>query len=415
MTISSIIYSQKRKTVFIYCLLVVLSLTMYNCNSTSKDIELQNELLFRSFENYINQLKIFRNEFGGIYQLPKQDFYLFGMGNRDKFLYKEGKLINALTGDLIFSWEVEEEKILPNEYTILLHTAAEGWINIKEDENGIWLNQNEEIKRINKKKSKIYLPDFKEYKYSEILKVLHQEILINILDSKPVPNYFVYHKPWRRDAAMMAMCLEYTGNLSLIKAWVLSLKEPYDYNNGQTQGKPESEADNLGQTLYLISLFSDTEHQLVVKIMDELKRWEQVEDGERYIKGRSDFQEVPVYQTKWLKYGLKKLNMQDTYAIPLIADNYSSLFWWDYKDRHLEGNSWRNDKYPYIGWARDHFHGRKKGLISDRIYPLTWETEASQAEYQGMHLIHKEYVEKKIAAPHTWHAAEVFLYLLEMK
>lgn len=58
------------------------------------------------------------------------------------------------------------------------------------------------------------------------------------------------------------------------------------------------------------------------------------------------------------------------------------------------------DKYVY-----------KNGLISDRDYPLTWETEACQADYEGMHIISKEYVEKRIAAPHTWHAAEVFLYL----
>ncbi len=108
---------------------------------------------------------------------------------------------------------------------------------------------------------------FKAYKYSEVLKVLHHEILINILDSKPLPNYLVYSNPWRRDAAMMAMCLDSTGNLQLIENWVMSIDDPYDRNNAG-----ETEADNLGQTLYLVSLFSDTTHPVVQKILKEIPR-----------------------------------------------------------------------------------------------------------------------------------------------
>jgi hypothetical protein len=46
---------------------------------------------------------------------------------------------------------------------------------------------------------------------------------------------------------------------------------------------------------------------------------------------------------------------------------------------------------------------------------LTWERHASQARYEGMARIHPEYVRSSLAAPHTWHAAEAFLYLLELK
>ena len=42
-------------------------------------------------------------------------------------------------------------------------------------------------------------------------------------------------------------------------------------------------------------------------------------------------------------------------------------------------------------------------------------TEASQADYEGMRMISSEYDDKRIAAPHTWHASEVFLYLYEIK
>jgi hypothetical protein len=47
------------------------------------------------------------------------------------------------------------------------------------------------------------------------------------------------------------------------------------------------------------------------------------------------------------------------------------------------------------------------------LYPLSWEAEASQAKYAGMTRIDPKYVERRLCAPHTWHAAEMFLYLLE--
>jgi hypothetical protein len=44
---------------------------------------------------------------------------------------------------------------------------------------------------------------------------------------------------------------------------------------------------------------------------------------------------------------------------------------------------------------------------------MTWEARASQANYPGMKLISKEYTDRRICAPHSWHAAEMFLYLLD--
>jgi hypothetical protein len=68
--------------------------------------------------------------------------------------------------------------------------------------------------------------------------------------------------------------------------------------------------------------------------------------------------------------------------------------------------------YPYLGWACDHFHHAKTSPISNRDYPLTWEQNASQAHYQGMDVIAPVYAQQRLATPHAWHAAEVFLYLL---
>ena len=388
---------------------------LVSCNGNKTINNADIEKLDKSLNSYHSQLEQFREEFGGTYHLPNVSFFLFGMGNREKYLYKGGKLINSNSGEIVYDWLFKSETLIPNEYAVYGKTEKGDIVLIQEDEDGIWINDSKGRQNILKKESSISLPGFEEDRYSEILKVLHQEILVNVLDSKPLPNYFVYKKPWRRDAAMMAMCLDLTDNLRLIEDWVLNISDAYDMNNGVMQGKPEEEADNLGQTLYLLSLFTDKEHIAVKNILNEIPRWEVDDHDAKYIRGRSDFQEVPVYQTKWLIYGLDKLEIEHNYSIPVIPDNYSSLFWWDYKGFHVKVGEGNSEKYPYLGWARDHFYSGKNGLISDRDYPLTWETEASQADYAGMRIISSEYEKQKIAAPHTWHAAEVFLYLYDIK
>lgn len=361
---------------------------------------------------YREELKLLADEFGGTKDMPDVDFFLLGMGNREKLIYKNGVLRNLITGDTIREWEVTECKIIPSIYTVLLSLKGGSGVAIYENEDGVWLEENGKKVLIEGTSSHVFLPDFKEYKYGRVLKVLNQEILINILDGRPLPNFLVYKNPWRRDGAMMAMCLKNTGNIDLIKDWVNSLTDPYDRNNAG-----ETEADNLGQTLYLLSLFSGKSSPLAGEIMNEAKRFEVNSPEGIYIKGRSDFHETPVYQTKWLKFGLKSLGLPDKYIIPAVNDNYSALFWWDYTDYYTPGTHDAEDRnnYPYLGWACDHFHKTKKSPISNRLYPLTWEINASQAVYSGMIPIDTVYTSGKIASPHTWHASEIFLYLLELK
>jgi hypothetical protein len=223
----------------------------------------------------------------------------------------------------------------------------------------------------------------------------------------------VYANPWRRDAAMMAMCLEKTGNLDLIRNWVISLKDPYDHNN-KLNGVAENEVDNLGETLYLVSLFSNQHQPIVWRVRSEVSRV-YINDGQhRFIVGRTDFHGAPRYETKWLKFGLRALGMYDPFSVPDLRDDYSSLFWCDFKETNVE-DAPRNDNYPYLSWARDHYFGKKRSPISDRDYPLTWETNASQASYEWMASIDPEFTARKTAMPHSWHAAEVFLYALEFK
>jgi hypothetical protein len=238
-----------------------------------------------------------------------------------------------------------------------------------------------------------------------VLRVLHQELLVNVVDGKPVPNFFVYSNPWYRDSAMMAMVFQKTGNLHVVKDWILSLLKPYDRNNGG-----ETEADNLGQVLYLISLVSDKSHPLVPIVQKEFARFQKGQ----WIEGRSDFSVHPVYQTKWAKFGLRALELDDPYSVPRMKDSYAALFWWEYKSDDIPGQPIiEDDSYPYLGWAACHYSGKNFGKLSDRDYPLTWEANASQANYEGIKKIGVEYTKRELCAPHTWHAAEAFLYLIE--
>jgi len=353
--------------------------------------------------SYREALKRVRSEYGGAYKLPAVDFFLFGMGNRAKFLYSSGVLRNARTGRPVRKWDLREEVIVPPLYTVALKTKAGKSVFLYEDRSAVWIEEDGRKRILSE--GRVKLPDFKGFKHRLVLRVLHQEILVNIVEGKPLPNFFVYSKPWYRDGAMVAMVLKRTGNLDLLKDWILSLRKPYDRNNGG-----ETEADNLGQALYLVSLVSDRSHPLVPVVRRELPRFE----TRRWIEGRTDFYSHPVYQTKWAKFGLRSLGLDDPYTVPGVKDSYAALFWWAYKACDIPGQPiMALDDYPYLGWASSHYAGTKDGKLSDRDYPLTWEAAASQARYEGMNLISPVYVRRKLCTPHTWHAAEAFLRLVE--
>ena len=173
-------------------------------------------------------------------------FFLFGTGDRRKLVYQKGVLRDARTREEIRRWEVSAERIVPR-HTVALKTGDGSLVTLVEDEEAVWLEEGG--KRTTLTRGHVTLPSFAGHRHAAVLRVLHQELLVNVVDNKPGPNFMVYAKPWYRDGAMMAMAFQKTGNLGLIKDWVLGLREPYDRNNGG-----EEEADNPGEVLYLISL-----------------------------------------------------------------------------------------------------------------------------------------------------------------
>lgn len=207
---------------------------------------------------------------------------------------------------------------------------------------------------------------------------------------------------------MMCMCLVKTGNLHLVEPWIMGLHKVFDHNNSGV-----AEADNPGQLLYMISLVSDRNHPLVPKILQAVESFRKGD----HVLGKSDYADHPVYQTKWLKYGLRSLGLDDPYRIPLVPDSYSSLFWMDWRDQHVDHPRFSQEHaafYPYLHWAEVHFYNDPPPVpVEEDRYPVSWEARASEAGYWRMRIVSEQYVSQRIAAPHTWHAAEMFLYFLD--
>jgi hypothetical protein len=365
--------------------------------------------LKKNNDEYIKVLADLRERNKNHRRMPAIRFFLFGMGDRLKMIYKNGTLLNAVTGDTIGKWKVQHEVIYPSEYAVSITTPDNYRVLIYENEDGVFIREGKRVSALSR--SRLSLPRFAGKKWAPVLRVLHHEVLINIINGKPVPNFFVYTKPWYRDAALMGMVLKETRNLGVVRDWIMNIRDPFDRNNHGI-----SEADNPGEVLFLVSLVSDSTHPVVRTVMDSSMMFIKKSNGKTYLEGKTDYSLHPVYQTKWMKYGLKALGMKDSFDIPIVYDNYSSLFWWDYKSSHVAGkqfNEQESKNYPYLVWAEDHFFGEKKGFVSDQTYPLTWEAFASDAHYPGMKMVDEQLVTDKMSIPHTWHAAEMFLLLVD--
>ena len=333
---------------------------------------------------------------------PEKQFFMFGMGHREKTVYKDGKLIKVSDNSVLYKWDVEKEDFIFDRYTVILTLKNGETVKICENTEGVFVNG----KCI--ASSKLNLPDFEEYKYAKQLRILHHEILISFRGTEPVPNIYVYSKAWHRDSAMMALVLEKTGNTELMRPWAESVTELYDRNN-----KGNREPDNLGQLAFVLSFFVDKDYPLVKEIVKEAERI--MENG--CLTGITDYNHHEIYSTLWLKYGLARLGIDTGFiSIPQRFDDYARMFWMD-KSEVETATPYENgydELYPYLWWARQHFTGAPiDDSLLDIKYPMSWEIKASEADYEAIAPLSKEYAINKCGAPHSWHAAEMFMYLIE--
>jgi hypothetical protein len=361
----------------------------------------------KALQNYRDNLAILRKSHTNGRNLPLINFFFFGMGDRLKMVYKDGTLYNAKTGKALRRWKIKTAIIVPSEYLVHLELENGKGVDIQEDTQGVYIYENN--MQVIMAESRLSLPSFEGKKYASVLRVLHHEILMNIDEGMPLPNFLVYQKTNYRTAAMMTMVLKQTNNLNLISNWVANLKEPYDRS---IEGSPE--IDNLGEALYIISTVSDSKHPLIDKILEEADGYKNSD----YIEGKTEDSFHPVYQTKWIKFGLKALGISDNYKIPLIYDNYSPVFWLDFKTQNVGGRQFdevTSSNSPYLTWAEDHTFNQNRAIVSLVDYPLSWESENKSANYLGMNIINQNYSQLRICATHGWHAAEMFLLLMEQK
>jgi len=365
---------------------------------------------------YSDQLSDLRDNYKS-YSIGSPRFFLFGMGNRDKYLYKDNQLRLLKNDSVILNFtDVLSDTIRPSDYRVDIFTKH-GVVSIVEDEEGIWMEDDNRRDSLHTISCYVELPSFDNKKYGKILKVLHQEILFNIMDSRVYPNIFVYKKPFLRDAFMGGMCLELTGNIDLLKPWINSIDSVYDMQNH------EKEPDNLGELLYLLSFIpSDSNVVLRQKLIEEIKRETIYEDNYKYISGHTDGNNNAEYQTQILKYALKKNGLKDDYTEAPVLGFYYNLCWFtkgcdNHRTWRQMFDNWvkgdRDLAWPYLMWARSHYYNDFNAPWVDHDYPLSWEQGGTSAFFEGMLVLSEKAVEDKICYPHVWTAAEMFLKLYE--
>lgn len=403
----------------IYVLLILILLIFLTPKKTIKIIEiifaimivilagfvLKKEKVIENYNLYLKQVETLKKELN-VKEImnTKEKIYFFGMGNRKKLLYKNGEIYDFEKQKIIYKYKLKKEKIIPNEYMVLLETEEKGKIKIYENEESIFLEENNKTINLDETAEKINLPTFKEHKYSEILKVLHQEILFNIKNNEIIPNILVYDNSWYRDAFMASMVLGKTNNTKLIKNWVDQIDSIYDGQNGR------KEADNLGELLYLLYV-TNSNNKIKKEILKEIKT---IENDNNYIEGYTDAQLMAYYPTALAKFALEKLGIENDLVLPYGNDVYARIVWFYDLNRKKEGYI-DGTTSPYLNWAA--FHTNKnidnELYICDNLYPLSYEKGATFAKYNQLPLILENYQEESISPTHVWTAAEMFLLLIE--
>ena len=119
----------------------------------------------KALTRYRNQLNKFRIEYGGSKEMPDIKFYLFGMGNRVKLVYKSGKLLDPFSGNVVREWDLSDELIIPNLYKVEIITGSREYITIYENETGVFIREKGKTSCIKGSDRSLILPSFKNNKY----------------------------------------------------------------------------------------------------------------------------------------------------------------------------------------------------------------------------------------------------------
>ena len=307
-------------------------------------------------EKYIHEEQLYLKELNRFYKdfnvdllvsdYKRDNIYYFGMANHQKYYYKKGQLIDLNTKNVVLNIDVSREFIIPNNYMVAIVDKNKHTYLIYENEDGIYIKEDDKIIPLLERDKKINLPEFKQYNYSQILKVLNQEVLFNIDEDRPIPNVLSYKYPWYRDSMMATMVLEKTNNIDIIKPWVSSIDSIYDYS----RSKDIKEVDNLGELLYIIGAtgLKEEKKDLIDNIINEINSIKK----DHYLCGIVDYKNMCSYPTGVAIYGSKKINIDIDLELPNYDDGYGSLLW--YLDNSYNNITFKNKDYPYLNWASYH-------------------------------------------------------------
>lgn len=346
------------------------------------------------------------------------DIVMMGMGQRKKYVLEKN------TNDYIYYHYDTTTKtktvILENlsnviydpiDYTIKCVDENKEKIIISENEIGIYLKKGNNLTVLDDS-NYINIPNYTKNRYGDYMRILFYETMVNVLPNGFTPNYLTYGNFWYRDGAIIAMVLEATDNLSQMKLNI-ETDETFGYKIYDGARGGVNEPDNLGELLYMLSLKGEKKDSPIVEAI--LKEAERIKQKDNCIHGITDKQELYVYQTTWLKFGMEKLGLDSSaYNIKNKSDKYATKCWWykkvnpydytDYTDiNYIEKTLFNINKtyYPYLTIAELHYHQKKIKLPTELNYPISFEFQDWGLSQQAK------------CSPHAWTAAELFLYLLD--
>ena len=335
------------------------------------------------------------------------DIYYFGMANRKKLIYQNNQLIDLESKKVLKDFNVKEQLIIPNIYTVIIETNDGKYIKIFEDNEGIHYVENKKEEMLDDKKVNLY--DFSNQKYQNIKKELYGELLFNIKNEVIYPNIIVYEKPWYRDAALTCMVLKQTNNTDLIDEWVNNITDIYDLQNANVK-----EPDNLGELLFILSTQENKNEELIDRIEEEAEMIATSNKDGYYLYGQTDFGNQYLYQNLWYKLGIESVGREFKFDLSNIPeDSYSKMAWWsDYRVNDRIDNNPSED-YPYLSYAEYHKTKKESIPINISIYPMSWEKNASEAKYENYDTIDEIMHYENISQLHSWSTSELLLLLLD--
>lgn len=384
---------------------------------------IDNTIYAESIENYNFKLyaknnKLYMMDYNGeklIYDANlgvESNFYIFGMGARNKYILIRNNnglynLLDYYAGKYIYK-DIAISKIDSENY------RAEGSL---ENKSFLIYEDNKQIaiKLDNKEyildnSVNINIPKFTG-KYASYLNTLFAEIMTSFdKNLEPHVNLFTGEKLNYREVAMFAMVCDKTNNLELIRPWIRNINKPYDFSN--ING---IQADNLGQILYLESLLEEPNEELIIETIKEANK---LKVYGSYLQGMTDYEQHPIYQTAWLKFGFESLKYDSSEwnLLENIEDSYTDLIWFynnklldNYRSNH---NFYYASEWQQLNYARANFY--KYDIEKDsniKTYPISYrgtDINSSQvAKELGLYQLN-------VSTPNTISATEMFMYYYNM-